>query len=158
MLLICTKANGQNIFILEKPGLKFYNYYEANSIKIETSNESVKGVITMISDSSIFINGYGEVLIRNISKVYTKRWGYNLMQGVFLGAGIFYLVISTINGALNNGQDMPGAETIGIGGGLIIAGIALTPLTSRKHKIYPIGNWKVKILDLTDNPVWGQKN
>ena len=153
LIRIYGPVSGQNIFILEKSGIKNYKYYQDDAIKIELQGQKIAGNITFITDSSLFINGYGEVNIQQISKIYTQRWGYSLLQKVLLGIGIPYLLLNTLNGTISKEQEMPGSKTLAISGGLIIAGIALTPLTSRTHTIKKYGKWKVKILDLTSDPV-----
>ena len=150
LLMIFSRVEGQNIFVLEKPALKNYKFYQNDAIQLDINGKKVSDRIVFISDSSLILTNNGEVLLSDISKIYTGRWGFTFLQRVLFSLGIPYLVLSTLNGAISREQAMPGGKTLAIGGGLIVSAIALSPLTHRKHKIYPLGNWKVKILDMTD--------
>ena len=150
LLIILSRVEGQNIFVLEKPALKNYKFYQNDAIQLDVDGKKVSDRIVFISDSSLVLSNNGEVLLSDISKIYTGRWGFTFLQRLFLSLGIPYLVLSTLNGAISKEQAMPDGKTLAIGGGLIVAAFALSPLTQRKHKIYPLGNWKVKILDMTD--------
>jgi len=142
----------QNILILERPGtIKYFKYEVNDRIKLSTSNPdtTIDGFISLINDSSIIIDRVNEFTLTNISTIIRNRWGFNFLQKLFLTAGIPYLLISSINGVINNDEPMVPEETLIISGGLITAAIAVTPLTSRKHKT-DNKKWRVKILYFTD--------
>ena len=142
----------QNIFLLERPGsIKNYKYYVNNPIrlKIISPDTIISGKINNIGDTSIIVNYVNEIHVKNIACIYTKRWGFSLLQKLFLLTGIPYLVLSAINGTVNNDTPIIAKETLIISGSLIIAGIALSPLANRKHKI-DNKKWRVKILDFRD--------
>lgn len=145
-------VDAQNIFVLEKANLgRIIWFYPNDYIKIKTldSQEKIEGVIYKVTDSSLIINFGTEVMLNDISVIYRKRWGFNFLQKLFLASGLLYISISALNGITNNDDPLVPQETLKIGGGLVIAGILLTPLTSRTHTISP-KSWKVKILDFTD--------
>ena len=142
----------QNIFILEKPGtIKNYKYYQNNQIKIKThsSDTIIKGTITYIRDSSIIIDYANEIYLNDMALIYKKRWGFSFLQTLFFAAGGPYLLISMLNGLINDDSPIIPKETLIISGSLIVAGIALTPLTTRRCKI-DNKKWRVKILDFTE--------
>ncbi|MCD4788567.1 MAG: hypothetical protein K8R37_01105 [Bacteroidales bacterium] len=142
----------QNIFLLEKPGtIKNYKYRENDHIRIKTISKDtiIAGIINKIGDSIIIINYANEISPDDISIIYRTRWGFALLQGIFFSAGVPYLAISTLNGVINNDSPIVSKETLIISGSLIATGIAITPLTTRKHKIDNT-KWRVKILNFTD--------
>lgn len=142
----------QNIFLLENPGtINNYKYHENDHIRIKTISKDtiIEGIISKISDSSIIINHANEISPDDISIIYRARWGFTLLQGIFFSVGVPYLAISTLNGVINNDSPIVSKETLIISGSLIATGIAITPLTTRKHNI-DNKKWRVKILDFTD--------
>lgn len=140
----------QNTFVLEKPGRRVIMYKQGQHIKlyVQSKDTIIKGKIWDISDSSIYIRDY-EVFLKNIGAVYRERWGFSLLQKLSLLAGAGYLVLTVFNGAINSEETIVSNEALIISGSLIVGGVALRPLTKRKHKIEE-GNWKVKILNFTD--------
>lgn len=143
---------GQNIFVLEKPGrMKIFYYKQRDPIKLKAfySDEYIAGKISKVTDSSLVINYSAEVLIKDIQVIRRGRWGFKFLQGLFLTSGIFYISLSTLNGLINNDNPIVPSETLVISGSLIGAGIILSPLTNRNHKIDE-ENWRIKILDFTE--------
>ncbi|OQX80805.1 MAG: hypothetical protein B6D61_01560 [Bacteroidetes bacterium 4484_249] len=139
----------QNIFLLERPGsIKNYKYYVNSPIrlKIISPDTLISGEISRINDTSIIVNFANEIALKNISCIYTKRWGVSFLQKIFLFTGIPYLALSVVNGAINNDNTVVSKNTFIISGCLIGAGIALMPLTKRKHKI-DNKKWRLKILN-----------
>jgi hypothetical protein len=152
LLLLITLANAQNLLILERPGtIKNFKYEVSDIIKIRTlsSDTLLKGVITFINDSIVVINNIQPVAISDIGKVYRTQWGFTFLQGLFLTAGAPYLLISTVNGIINNDEPIVPNETIIISGSLLAAGAAITPLTTRKFRI-DNKKWRLRILDFTE--------
>lgn len=138
----------QNIFLLEKPGtINNKKYYVGNHIKIKTiaKDTIISGVINKIYDSALIVDYNSEIRLSDIKMIYTKRWGFNLLQRIFQVSGFSYLGLSTINGLINNDQPIVPEETLIISGGLIAAGFAMVPLANKRHKI-DNKNWRVKVL------------
>lgn len=152
LLFLDFTAGGQNIFVLEKVSsgrnMKFTN---RDQIKVETAGNGMKfqGIITQVTDSSLVLNYGTEIMVRDIAKVYTSRWGFRLLQGVFLTAGILYVSLNTINGLVNGDDPVVPRETLAISGGLIAGGLLMIPLSTRIHDVEH-EKWKIKILDFTD--------
>jgi hypothetical protein len=152
MLSLCIGVDGQNIFVVEKAGgggIRMFRENDQIKVKTRSTNVKIGGRINMISDSSLIINFANEVMLNDIEAVYRTRWGFNLLQKICLASGILYLSLSTLNGVINNDSPIVPDETLKIGGGLLIGGVLLTPLTTRTHRIEQT-KWKVKILDFTD--------
>lgn len=140
---------GQDMIVLEKTrsgrNMKIREY-ESIKVMLKGSEMKIKGQITRISDSSMVINYDTEVMIRDISRVYTERWGYSFLQKVLLVSGLAYLTIGSLNGAINNDGYSTPQDVYVISGSLIAGGLLLIPLTTRIHDIEK-GKWKIKILD-----------
>lgn len=151
LLFLSINAAGQNIFVIEKAGRGgLFMYYTNDQISIKTvSDVKVEGRINLITDSSLIINYGTEVYLNEIAKVYKKRPMINLLQKVCLASGILYISINTLNGLINNDSPIVPSETLKISGGLVLAGVLMSPLTTRVQTVDPT-KWKVKILDFTD--------
>ncbi|MBM3435949.1 MAG: hypothetical protein FJY07_07030 [Bacteroidetes bacterium] len=142
----------QNLLILERPGtIKNYKYELNDPVKLKTivNDSLISGKLTMIDDSTIIINQITPVRLSDIGKVYRTRWGFTFLQGLFITAGVPYLLISTINGIINNDNPLVPKETLIISGSLIAAGAMITPLTGRKFKT-DNKRWRMRILDFTE--------
>jgi hypothetical protein len=140
--------SAQNIFVLERPGtVRNYKYYGNERIKIRiiSTDTVISGKITGIADSAISVNYANEILLTDIAAIYRTRWGFSLLQKTSLALGVAYISISALNGLINGDQPVVEEETLIISGCLIAGGLALTPLTIRKHKV-DNKNWRVKIL------------
>jgi hypothetical protein len=152
ILISSNICRGQNIFVLEKTmggGIRMYKTNEHIKLKTVSSNKKIEGRIYLISDSSLVLNYETEIMLDDIAEIYRSRHMFRLLQTLSLTAGLLYLSISTLNGLINNDNPIVPEETLKISGGLLIAGVLLTPLTTRVHKIKE-NKWKVKILDFTD--------
>ena len=148
IFLLTGSVLAQNIFLLEKPGtIKNKKYYVGDQIKIRTIEKDtiIEGVINKIFDSVLIIDYNNEVRVSDIKMIYTKRWGFNLLKGIFQLSGFAYLGISSINGLINNDKPILPKETLIISGGLIIAGFAMVPLANKRH-IIDQEKWRVKTL------------
>lgn len=151
-LILAITASGQNILVLQKAsggGIRMYRENEYISLRTAAKNLKIEGRIVLIEDSCLIIDSRASVLVDDIAAIYRTRRMFSLLQKVSLIGGGMYLAISTLNGVINNDSPIVDNKTLKISGGLIAAGIILTPLTERRHRIAP-SRWKVKILDFTD--------
>ena len=142
----------QDIFLLEKPGtINNKKYYVGDIIKIKPLSKDtiISGVINKINDSSIIVNYNNEIYLSDINIVYRSRWGFTILKNIFLISGFTYLGLSTLNGLTNNDVPIVPEETLIISGSLIVAGFALAPLATKRHKI-DNKKWRVKILRFGD--------
>lgn len=158
LLILCLSfvigsiLTAQNIFVLERPGtIKNFKYYQGDKIKIRTiaADTVISGLIYRVNDSSIIINKTEEIQTSDIGVMYKKRWGYGFLQYLSIFAGTAYLGINTLNGIINDDQPVIPHETLIISGSMIVFGVALTPLTTRKFKI-DNEKWRIIILDFSD--------
>ncbi len=60
-----------------------------------------------------------------------------------------HILVSSINGLINNDSPVIPQESLIISGSLIAGGIALIPLTTRRYKT-DNEKWRLKILDFTE--------
>jgi hypothetical protein len=144
-------VEGQNVFVLERAGHGKIHMFNANDkIKLSTRSTGLKyeGTISTIYDSSLVIKGETEIMLDDIAAIYRERWGFKLLQTVCLASGLLYLSVSALNGVINADDPIVPEQTLKISGGLVAAGVVLSPLTTRTHTIKPT-RWKVKILDFT---------
>jgi hypothetical protein len=152
ILFIGSNACSQNILALERDrGGNIKLYHTNDYIKLSLKGQKVKiaGRINYISDTSLVVNFSNEVLLEDIDVIYHDRTMIRLLQSLSLIGGFLYISISALNGVINNDSPLVHNETLKISGGMLIAAVLLTPLTSRRHRICE-KKWKVKILDFTD--------
>lgn len=125
-----------------------FSIHDNIRLQSKLSDKRLQGKITNISDSSLTLNYATEVMIRDIQKVYTHRWGFRMLQRLSIISGVMYLIISATNSAVNSDGTLISQETLTISGCLIIGGVLLTPLVTRTHDISK-GKWKIKLLDFS---------
>jgi len=145
----------QKILVVERPGtVKNFKYEPSDWIKIKIlpSGKILAGKISGMTDSSFTINKTTMVKLSEIGIVFKRRWGFLFLQQVFILAGIPYLGISLINGAINDDKPIISTGTIIIGSSIIAAGAAITPLVSRKLKV-DNENWRIRILNFDQMPL-----
>ncbi|RLD54012.1 MAG: hypothetical protein DRJ05_15435 [Bacteroidetes bacterium] len=146
--IIASFILGQDIFLVEKPGtVKNHKYYINDFVKVKISSPDTvfSGEITEIKDSSIVIAYANEVFIKDIVVFYRTRKGMEFLQGLFLTGGGAYLFLLTINGVISTDDGEINKVPFIVAGSLIVAGIAIIPLKTRKIKMDD-QNWRVKIL------------
>lgn len=146
-LFVCV-LSGQDIFLLEKSGTgNNSKYYIGDFVKFESGSgdDIVKGKITHIRDSSIVIAHASEFFIKDIDVFYRKRWGFGFLHQLFLKGGAAYLFLLTINGVISSDSGEINEVPFIVAGSLIVAGIAIIPLKSRKIDLKK-SNWQLKIL------------
>jgi len=139
---------GQDIFLLERPGtVKNYKYFVNDFVKVRTilTDTVFSGNITAIRESSIVIAYANEVFIKDIAIFYKERKGLGFLQRLFLTAGGAYLFLLTINGVISSDTGEINKIPFIVAGSLIVAGIAIIPIKTRKIKLED-KKWRVKIL------------
>ncbi len=146
--IIASFILGQDIFLLEKPGtVKNHKYYVNDFVKIKTilPDTVFSGKIVEIRDSSIVLDYANEVFIKNIDIFYQERKGFGFLQQLFLMSGGAYLFLLTINGVISADNGEINKIPFIVAGSLIVAGIAIIPLKTKKIKMED-KKWRVKIL------------
>lgn len=154
ILVLCfsgliTETEAQQYFVIENfRTLKNYKYQINNDITIQTRAGGfiLTGKITLITDSSIFLDHFTEVKIKNIQAVVKTRKFIKKLSGLYLiRGGLVYLGIVGINSAINHEQPIIDKQTAIISGAMVATGIALKPLIRRKMDVDK--GWHIKILD-----------
>lgn len=145
-------AEAQQYFVIEKfSNLKNFKYQVNNDITVQTraGGFTLTGKITLITDSSIVIDHFTEVKIRNIQAVVKTRKFIKKLSGLyFIRGGLVYLGIVGINSAINHEQPVIDKQTAIISGAMIATGFALKPFIRRKMDVDK--GWHIKILDFNN--------
>jgi hypothetical protein len=140
----------QNILVMEKAGFKKnYKYNQGDKIMLKTKDSvNVKGMITTISDTSIVLDFYTEIKLRNIIQVNRTRWGISILSKALLIGGAGLVIVEAVNGVING----TGINTnvLYIGAGAAAAGALLYPFDKSRYTIGP-DKWKLKVLQIEKN-------
>lgn len=149
ILLLVYQGMGQRVLIVEKTGrFRHYSYEVGDQIALETrTNEvMVRGPVTSILDTALIVDGEWEIGFSEIESIRRKRGFFVFLQEVFLKGGIPFIFIVGINRAINHEYPVLDGTAIYVGGGLILAGVAVSPLKTRKIDMTN-GRWNLKALD-----------
>lgn len=142
-------AIGQKKIMLEKTGKFRHYFYEMDDhvrLKPADSNRLMRGTITGIYDSSLILNSEHEFLFKDIEYFSRPRGGFLFLKELFLKAGIPFFLIVGINRTINHEYPIFDELAIYVGGGLILAGVLISPLSHKRIKPGKKG-WQLKILD-----------
>ncbi len=140
---------GQKILLLQNThNLKNFKYYEGDYIKLKIGMEKrmVEGDITCLTDSSVCIGSWEEVLYKDISVIYKNSMMINILRGVLLTGGVAYFAIDSFNRLINNDAPVILMETLAISGGLVGLNFLLIPLSNRR---FHMDKWQLEMLDFT---------
>lgn len=149
-------TEAQQYFVIENfSTLKNFKYQVNNNITVQTRAGGfiLTGKITLITDSSIFLDHFTELKIKNIQAVVKTRKFLKKMSGLyFIRGGLAYLGIVGINSAINHEYPIIDKQTAMISGTMVATGFALKPFIRRKMDTDK--GWHIKILDFNniDNP------
>jgi hypothetical protein len=152
-MLICTwlvlgqAVEAQQFLLVENVrNLRNYKYYPGEDIRIRTKqdNRIVEGVITGISDSSIYIGDWEEVYFSDVQTIYRTRIPVKWLQGLLVLGGAAYFSIDSFNRLINNQSPVVLAETAYISAGMVAAGFAVTPLRYKRMKSE---KWNLRLID-----------
>lgn len=149
-ILFSIEIMGQKLLVLEKAGTaKNYKYKTGDKIKVETVRDNLvfSGEITEIKDSSIIINSYNEVKLREISRIFRERALMRLFSGAAISGGLFYLSLDWVNGIINNDSPIIAKNTIIASGILVGTGLIMRQFFYRKFETKE--KWRLKILDFS---------
>jgi hypothetical protein len=153
LMLFCTllvlglAVEAQQFLLVENVrNLKNFKYYTGDDIRVRAKpdNRIVEGVITGISDSSIYIGDWDEVYFSEVITIYRTRISVNWLQGALLLGGAAYFSIDSFNRLINNQAPVVLAETAYISAGMVAAGFAVTPL---RHKRMKAEKWTLRLID-----------
>lgn len=141
---------GQKLLVLEKAGTaKNYKYKTGDKIRIETVRDNLvfAGKITEIKDSSIVIESYNEIKLREICRVFRERSLMRFFSGAAISGGVFYLSLDAVNGIINNDSPVIAKNTTIASGILVGTGLLMKQFFFRKFETKE--KWRIKILDFS---------
>ncbi|MCX6234569.1 MAG: hypothetical protein NT175_07575 [Bacteroidetes bacterium] len=148
-LIVSVNLQAQKILLVEYAGtIKNFKYYEGDNIHIRIKNDTaafhLKGKLTNIRDSTIFIDYCNEVTITDIDAVFRERTGIRIAQSAMIISGTGYFIVDTFNRTINKESPLVDQQTAVIGGSITAAGLIMTLFKERKFNIRD--KWRVKIL------------
>jgi hypothetical protein len=150
IFLFSVEMIGQKLLVLEKAGTaKNFKYKTGDKIRLETVRDNLvfSGKITEIKDSSIIIESYNEIKLREISQVFRERSLMRLFSGAAISGGLFYLSLDAVNGILNNDSPVIAKNTLIASGILVGTGLIMRQFFFRKFETKE--KWRLKILDFS---------
>ncbi len=148
-LLHCANLFSQRYLIIERPGtIKNFKFQEGDFMHIEVISNNVlyqvRGELSLITQSSIIINGSDEYKLFQIKAIYRERLLVRIVHTSALTAGSGYIFLDCLNRGINRESPLVEKSTVVIGGSIIAGGVALMPFLEHKYKI---GNrWRVKTI------------
>ena len=149
LFLLVNTADAQRILLVEKPGkFKNYKYFVGDDIKIKTLyNQKHRGIIHVITDTSIVINFDNEIMLDDIKVILRRRIGLRFMSNFTRYAGAGYFVLDVVNRSINGDSPVVHQNTLIISGGLVAFSYALVPLHDRPLKRGE--KWRIKVLNMS---------
>jgi hypothetical protein len=155
LLLAGHMAAGQQFMLVEKyNNLKNFKYCEGDPIRLQIKSEQriIEGEITGLSDSSLFIGSWEEIMFNDIRFIYRERYWIRLSRGFFLVGGIGYFSVDAFNRLINNDSPVILMETLAISTGLVGLSFLLIPL---KYKRINPEKWNISLIDFDGLHLYG---
>lgn len=150
--LASTMMNAQQYLVVQKRGTVKNHKYELNdklSFQTKKGEFYLKGTLSKITDSTIFIDNLYEIELSNIARVFRQRSFLKaLSKQFFIRGGIAYVTIVGINGAINNDCPMIDEQTLIISASMVVIGFALKPFITKKMDV--VDKWQLKVLDFNN--------
>jgi hypothetical protein len=142
---------GQRFLALDVYGisrLKRIKFFPGDEIRFKMKNDHTlyKGEITVLGDSSFDIEGMN-VPLKIVTRIYVDKGNFLTkdIASFLFDAGVGFIILNTLNNALNNITPILDKRAVIIGGSLALAGEAMR-LSAKKR--YRIGeNRQLKIID-----------
>ena len=152
-LLISAQGSAQKFLAIDKSGkvkrLRFYVNEKIN-IRLQDENFFRSGYINAIEDTSFIFEGKSIPLSSvDAILIYKNKGGHAFIKELSVklpGAGVFLLLVTTVNSLINASYPLIPASMLMITGGMAATGILLHPLTFR---VYKTKNHPLKIIDVT---------
>jgi hypothetical protein len=148
LLGVSLAAFSQRTLVLEKIGTsRRYAFHLGDEVKVLTIKEKSihKSYLWNLTDSTMTIGPRTVVPLSDVATVYKDHHFPKLMSKFLMIMGGGYIVLDAFNNLINNKQVFV-PQTWYIGGGIMLAGVAIIPLWQTKHKIGI--HWKLKIMEI----------
>jgi hypothetical protein len=149
LILFSVTVFAQKILVIEnKKSLKNIKYYQGDDImiKIVDFKSKLKDRIVDMTDSSLILEGRGEVDLKNILCIYRENWLIETLRGLSLLGGVAYFGLDSFNRMINHEYPVIQMETVYISAGMVAFSFALTPL--RYRMIRTTEKWELRTIDL----------
>lgn len=146
---IAATADSQHFLLVEnRHNLHNFKYFEGDGIRMKAKPDGriVEGIITVLTDSSVFVGAVEEVYMTEIITIYRQRTGIRWLQGALLLGGIAYFSIDSFNRLINNQAPVILTETAVISAGMISAGFLLQPA---QYKKLHTERWDLRMIDFS---------
>ena len=147
--ILAIATYSQQYLIVQKCGTVKNVKYEVNDkISFQTLKGEfhIEGTITKIKDSTITIDTFYEINLKNIATVFRLRSFLNGLSKIFfIRGGIVYVSIVGINGIINNDSPLIDEQTLIISASMVAIGFALKPFITKKFDV--TGKWCLKVID-----------
>jgi hypothetical protein len=148
LLALSLVAFSQRTLVLEKIGTsRRYAFHLGDDLKVQTIKEKTihKSYLWNLTDSTMTIGPRTVVPLSDVAAVYKDHHFPKLISKFLLIMGGGYIVLDAFNNLINNKQVFV-PQTWYIGGGIMLAGVAIIPFWQTKHKIGI--RWKLKIMEI----------
>ncbi len=154
-MFICMAGNvyGQKLLVLERRGTtKYFTYKVGDRIKLydRRSMRTIRGDITRIDDSMLFINTLEPVYLSKVAAVYRSRPLIRTLSSAGIVAGIGYFLLSGFNRAIN--KESPVISNRVFISSSVITGAGVVTSFFRYRKFAIGDHWRIKSIDM-DHPV-----
>lgn len=147
--ILAVATYSQQYLVVQKYGtVKNFKYEVNDKISFQTLKGEffIEETITYITDSTITVDTFYEVKLKNIATVLRPRiFVIALSEIFFIRAGIAYVAIVGINGIIHNESPVIDEQTLLISASMVAIGFALKPFFTRK--LDATGKWCLKVID-----------
>lgn len=145
-------ANAQQYLVVQKKGtIKNHKYEVGNEISFQTKKGDfyVTGIISKMTDSTVFIDNLYEIELENINVVFRQRRFLRKLSNLFfIRGGIAYVTIVGINGVINNDSPLIDEQTLIISASMVAVGFLMKPFIIKKMDVTE--KWQLKVLDFNN--------
>ena len=149
-LFISTASNAQKMVAFDKRGkVKRVRFFHGDFLKLQLLNGTfIEGeIIEILTDT--FKIGKNSIPLDSVKFVYLSKGKQllNTASGFLITGGLAYPPLVTFNRAVNDDSPLVKKSTVIISGGMLLGGVLLKSLNSRKFRISK--KRPLKIIDLS---------
>lgn len=151
-LFFTFRADAQKMLVVKKKGsVKTFYYKPGDKIIVSAYEENYRysGRILGITITELYVGEDSTIAIpiQKINCVYKGRHLFREAQVKLPVAGLIYLALSGFNSLINNEQPIYRNTDLLVTGGLIAAGMLVSPLKYRKFDMNK--KWQLMVLDFS---------